>query len=393
MHATERKWALLYRVLWRLTHGEPKLLDNPIDPDVLELSHLVKEVQKDAYRMQQYIRFRETRLENEPWFVAWYEPEHDSVQLNEKFLSDRFANMRWSASPKRCMHWNGEAITYSAGVKSSGSALIDDVEPLWITYYSSIFNPARVKVRAMKAQMPVRNWKNLPEARAIGPLLAQAPLRVNSMLEHSESQQVDASDYTLVRPPATKDWTVLRDAAAVCRACPLWKHATCTVFGEGPLDARIVLVGEQPGDSEDRVGKPFVGPAGQVLNRALAQAGVDRAKLYVTNAVKHFKFEPSGKRRIHKTPNAREIASCRPWLAAELELLQPQLLVAMGGTAARALFEAPIRIMRSRGQILQSRYGPALVTIHPSALLRLPEGADPNAAFNDFVRDLRRMAE
>lgn len=394
LHSNESKWALLYCILWRLTHAEPKLLEIPTDPDVIEMNHLAKEVQKDAYRMQQYIRFRETRLENEPWFVAWYEPEHDSVQLNETFFRDRFSNMHWSIlTPKRCMHWDGESTTYSPGVASAPPGVSDNVEPLWITYYSSIFNPARLKVRAMKAQMPVRNWKNLPEAAAIGPLLARAPLRVHSMLEKSMLGEVSPSDYALAQPPAAADWSVLRDAAATCRACPLWKNATCTVFGEGPLDARIVLVGEQPGDSEDRAGKPFVGPAGQVLNRALAQAGVDRAKLYVTNAVKHFKFEPSGKRRIHKTPSSREIASCRPWLAAELELLQPRLVVAMGATAARALFEAPIRITQTRGQILPSRYGRTLVTIHPSALLRLPEGIDPEAAFDQFVRDLRLIAE
>jgi uracil-DNA glycosylase len=394
LHSEESKWSLLYRVLWRLTHGEPKLLEIPTDADVIALRHVEKEVQKDAYRMRQYIRFRETQLEGEPWFVAWYEPEHDSVHLNEKFFADRFTNMRWSIlTPKRCMHWNGEEISFSAGVDKSAAPAGDDVEPLWVTYYSSIFNPARVKVRAMKAQMPVRNWKNLPEAKAIAPLLANAPLRVNTMIERSESQRIRDSDYSLAQPPQTRDWPLLRDAALTCRACPLWKNATCTVFGEGPLNARVVLVGEQPGNDEDLAGKPFVGPAGQVLDRALASTGIDRSQLYVTNAVKHFKWEPRGKRRIHKTPSARDIAACRPWLEAELDLLKPQLIVALGVTAMRALFDAELRVTEHRGQKLQSRYGETLVTVHPSSLLRLPPGVEFEPEFEKFVADLSKASE
>jgi probable DNA metabolism protein len=392
LHSDQSKWALLYRILWRLTHGESRLLEIPTDVDVVSLRHSEKEVQKDAYRMHQYIRFRATELEGEPWFVAWYEPDHDSLPLNETFFADRFTNMRWSIlTPNRCMHWDGEVMTYSPGVEKSAAPSGDDIEPLWVTYYSNIFNPARVKVKAMKAQMPVRNWKNLPEARAIGSLLAQAPLRVNTMIERSESQRVVEADYSMARPPVTDDWTVLHDAAASCRACPLWKNATCTVFGEGSPKARIMFVGEQPGDSEDRSGKPFVGPAGEVLNQALAKAGVDRGIAYVTNAVKHFKWEPRGKRRIHKTPNAREIAACRPWLHAELDLVKPELIVSLGATAAKALFDTPVKVTEERGKILPSRFGPTLVTIHPSALLRLPPGVEFDPQFELFVRDLKEI--
>ncbi|HYB98499.1 MAG TPA: UdgX family uracil-DNA binding protein [Candidatus Limnocylindrales bacterium] len=392
LHSDESRWSLLYRVLWRLTHGEPKLLEIPTDRDVVALRHMEQEVRKDAYRMRQYVRFRETQLEGERWFVAWYEPEHESIQLNERFFADRFTNMRWSIlTPKRCMHWNGEEISFSAGADKSRAPLADDVESLWITYYSSIFNPARVKVRAMKAQMPVRNWKNLPEANAIAPLLANAPIRVNAMIERSELQRVHDSDYSLAQPPQTRDWPLLRDAARTCKACPLWRNATCTVFGEGSLDARVVLVGEQPGNDEDLAGKPFIGPAGQVLDRALAAAGIGRSQLYVTNAVKHFQWEPRGKRRIHKRPGARDIAACRPWLEAELELLKPELVVALGATAARSLFDTQIGVTETRGRILDSRFGPTLVTIHPSALLRLPPGAQYESGFQKFVADLRQM--
>ncbi len=392
LHSDESKWAALYRVLWRLTHGERELLEIPTDADVIALNHYAKEVHKDAYRMRQYIRFREIKLEDESWFVAWYEPQHDSVQLNQGFFIDRYANMRWSIlTPKRCLHWDGVKARVSAGVDKSEAPAHDAVESLWVTYYSSIFNPARVKVHAMKAQMPVRNWKNLPEARAIGSLLANAPLRVDSMMQRSDADRVRDGDYSVAQPPRTDDWHVLREAARGCRACPLWKNATCTVFGEGPLNARIVLVGEQPGNDEDQAGRPFIGPAGQLLNRALAQAGIDRLQLYLTNAVKHFKWEPRGKRRIHQKPGRSEIVACHPWLEAELNLLRPQLTVALGATAARSLFNEEMRITEHRGQILPSPHGNTLVTVHPSSLLRLPPGVPFEPEFQKYVAELKQL--
>jgi DNA polymerase len=193
--------------------------------------------------------------------------------------------------------------------------------------------------------------------------------------------------------PATEDLGVLAEAAQTCRACSLWKNATCAVFGQGPVTARIMVVGEQPGDQEDRAGKPFVGPAGQLLNRALQAAGLKREALYLTNAVKHFKWTPRGKRRIHAKPSAREAAVCRPWLEAEIRALKPQLLVCLGGTAARSVCGVEIRVTEQRGQLIPTEFGvPALITLHPSALLRLPEGADPDAEFAKFVADLQRVA-
>jgi DNA polymerase len=350
-------------------------------------------VQKDAYRMRAFLRFRETRLTGQPLFVAWYEPEHDTVQLNQQFFTSRFTNMHWSIlTPKRCMHWDGKRITFSPGASKGPEPVQDKLEPLWIAYYSNIFNPARVNPTAMQAQLLKRNWKNLPEAGVIEPLLRGAPQRTSAMLERSEFLRIHDSDYSVAAPPAGAGIDELRDAAAACRACPLWKTTTCTVFGEGPADSAIVLVGEQPGDQEDRAGKPFVGPAGQVLDMALRRAGIPRQDLYVTNAVKHFKYEPRGKRRIHQTPRAREIVACRPWLAAELNVLRPRLIVSLGATAAHALFNRPVRITEQRGQMLESEFGRVLVTIHPSALLRLRDNTDFEPQFERFVADLRQVA-
>jgi DNA polymerase len=191
-------------------------------------------------------------------------------------------------------------------------------------------------------------------------------------------------------PPDTTSWSAMREAAKDCEACHLYKRATQTVFGEGPKDAPMMLVGEQPGDYEDVAGKPFVGPAGKIMDRALEEAGIDRSQVYVTNAVKHFKWEPRGKRRIHQKPNSREIAACRPWLKAELRLVKPKLLVCLGATAAQAIFGPSFRVTREQGKVLSSKFAPrVLATVHPSSLLRQPDEESRQREYKRFVSDLR----
>ena len=192
------------------------------------------------------------------------------------------------------------------------------------------------------------------------------------------------------QPPDTSSLSKLREAAAHCTACHLYRRATQTVFGEGPKSAAIMLIGEQPGDYEDVAGQPFVGPAGKIMDRALEEAGIDRSKVYVTNAVKHFKWEPRGKRRIHQKPNSREIAACRPWLEAELRIVRPNLVVAMGATAAQTIFGSGFRVTRERGKVLSSELAPrVLATVHPSSLLRQPDEESREREYKHFVADLR----
>ena len=191
-------------------------------------------------------------------------------------------------------------------------------------------------------------------------------------------------------PPDTTSLAAVREAAAHCTACHLYKRGTQTVFGEGPKRATMMMVGEQPGDYEDVAGKPFVGPAGKIMDRALEEAGIDRSQVYVTNAVKHFKWEPRGKRRIHQKPNSREIAACRPWLEAELRIIRPNLLVAMGTTAAQTIFGPSFRVTRERGKVLSSKLAPRVVaTVHPSSLLRQPDEDSREREYKHFVADLR----
>jgi DNA polymerase len=189
--------------------------------------------------------------------------------------------------------------------------------------------------------------------------------------------------------PPTSSLNEVRQASRECTACHLYKHATQTVFGEGPKGAPIMLVGEQPGDYEDIAGRPFVGPAGKIMDRALEEVGIDRSHAYVTNAVKHFKWEPRGKRRIHQKPNSREIAACRPWLEAELRLVKPKLLVCLGATAAQAIFGPSFRVTRERGKVLSSKFAPrVLTTVHPSSLLRQPDEESREREYKQFVADL-----
>ena len=211
----------------------------------------------------------------------------------------------------------------------------------------------------------------------------------SDLLDEADEKVGTAADFIPPHPTLKS----LREAAKGCTACPLHKRGTQTVFGEGPAQAKLVLVGEQPGDSEDREGRPFVGPAGQLLDRALAEAGIDRGRTYVTNAVKHFKWTSRGKRRLHSKPSGPEIAACHPWLQAELELLAPEVLVCLGATAAQALLGRDFRVTRQRGTFIKSSLAPhVLATVHPSSLLRLPPQADPKAEFRRFVADLSKVA-
>ncbi|MBV9286460.1 MAG: UdgX family uracil-DNA binding protein [Hyphomicrobiales bacterium] len=240
-----------------------------------------------------------------------------------------------------------------------------------------------------------RNWFRSPgmrNGRWETELSRKPPIAMGSPLLAIERMLRKTGETTNMTGDKADQIDALRQEAAGCRACPLWKNATQTVFGEGPADADIVFVGEQPGDREDRAGHPFVGPAGSLLDKALAEAGVDRTRAYVTNAVKHFKFEPRGKLRLHKKPNASEVKACKRWLFSEIDVLQPRLVVALGATAAQSLAGRPVPIIANRGETLSLANGLIVfVTVHPSSLLRVPDKADKETAYAEFVKDLRAV--
>ena len=382
------RWDLLYSALFRLTHGEPHLLEVDIDDTVRKLRLMEKAIGRDIHKMHAFIRFRKIEAQQEPEYVAWYRPDHYILRAAVPFFVRRFGSMRWAIlTPDGSAYWDGVGLTFGPGSPRDPLPGDDGLEDLWRTYYGSIFNPARINLKAMQAEMPVRHWATLPEAQVIGKLLREADGRVQTMIDE---QAKSAAPWV----PEHAKLPVLRKAAPACQGCELYCHATQVVFGEGPENARVVLVGEQPGDEEDLAGRPFVGPAGRLLDRALAEARVDRGTLYVTNAVKHFKFIERGKRRIHAKPGGIEISACRPWLQAELETLEPDLVVCLGATAAQSLIGRDFRVTKDRGVLMPHRWAKQLMaTVHPSALLRMPDPARRDEEYGLFVRDLAIIRE
>ncbi len=398
-HRDPHRHALLYRLLWRLTHGEKALLANPLDEDVYRARVLEKTIGRDLHKMKAFVRFREVPGSTDH-FVAWFEPEHQILDLVAPFFVRRFAGMHWAIlTPYRSAAWDGEALLMGDGALQSDAPAEDASESLWQTYYSNIFNPARLNPRMMRQEMPQKYWKNLPETHQLPGLISGAGARVRDMAQRAAQAPVKPRMVERALPvvklsPSLVGLAALREAASKCRACPLWQPATQTVFGEGPGDARIMLVGEQPGDAEDLRGQPFVGPAGQVLDHALAELGIDRATLYLTNTVKHFKFTRSGKVRLHSKANAAEQQACRQWLDAEIASINPAIIVCLGATAASALLGPGVELMKVRGKFHHLPDGRrVLVTVHPAWVLRQSGTASVESAYRGFVEDLSRLME
>ena len=390
VHREPRRWQVLYRILWRLSHGEPHLLDIEVDDDVLLLRRMAKAVGRDIHKMHAFVRFRKVMGTNpdapeDPVYVAWHCPDHAIFRLAVPFFVRRFRSMTFSIlTPDGSAFWDKKRLEYGPGVpEGMAPRLDDDLEALWCSYYGAIFNPARIKIKAMKREMPVRHWRTLPETALIGELLAGSDARVAQMMK---DQPKSASAFV---PKQAAELAELKIAAAVCAGCSLCHTATNAVFGKGPANARIVIVGEQPGDQEDLLAEPFVGPAGKVLNEALAAAGIRRDDVYVTNAVKHFKHKKVGLQRLHQKPEAREVAACRPWLAAELQLIKPEIVVCLGATAALSVLGRMIRLADERGRWLLSSWSKrTLVTNHPAAILRMMDKDQQAAAMAQFVAEL-----
>ncbi len=387
LHGDPGRWALLYRILWRLTHGEPQLIDHGLDDDARRATTMAKAVKRDISWMHAHVRFRRAVDGHGEHWVAWHRPEHDVVAAAAPFFVARFGGQRWAIlTPWRCAWWDGATLSFGAGLGRDAAPADDAVEDLWRTYYASIYNPARPKPKAMLAQMPRRQWATLPEAAQIDDLLAASAGRVVAM---RAAQPDSAAGFV----PIGGDLPALRDAAATCRGCELCGPATRTVFGVGPIDAALALIGEQPGDDEDRAGLPFVGPAGQVLDRALAEAGVDRLRAYLTNAVKHFRFQLQRGMRLHKSPDGAHVNACRPWLEAELALVKPRAIACLGATAAKAILGRAVAVTRERGVVdaphVRAR---VVVTFHPAAVLRAPDAVQREATYRTLVDDLRLAA-
>ena len=383
-HASSDRFAVLYRLLWKLTHDSPLVLDDPLDADTARLRAMLREVREEEHRMHAFVRFRQTEApDGSPHLLAWYHPKHPVLARVVPFFARRYPAHPWTLlTPEASAHWDGERLSFGPGAPSEIAPGQDQIDALFLSYYESVFNPARSNVPVMSRHLTGRIRAQLPEGAHIQRLAREAPRRVAKM----NAARGSAADALL---PSKRDLESLAASASRCRACPIGEHATQTVFGEGP-HARVMFVGEQPGDEEDVQGRPFIGPAGRLLDQLIAQAGLARAEIYVTNAVKHFKFErlPS-KKRLHMRPVRSEVEACRAWLLAEVEAIKPELIVCLGATAAQSFCGPQFRIQRDRGKPTSTPWAPWwMATYHPSALLRAADEATRQRLQSELLADL-----
>ncbi|WP_213806751.1 UdgX family uracil-DNA binding protein [Granulicella sp. dw_53] len=423
------RWNLLYRILYRL-QTDRVLLSQESDPDVAELLRLSAQVQREIHQMQVFVQFRKvlragelvlsdhrpvvldetlpppspnqpephhlvlatptpfgtnkTELEqclpaepppNQPpapdedceYFIAWYQPEHRILPLAAPFFAKRFAILRWTIlTPDAIISWNpvSKTLTSAPGIPRETAPSEEELEDLWRTHYAEIATP-------------------IP----LNPVPKPKP-RVLPMAPRTQPKQ-SAEPFVPPHPTLRS----IQEALPTCRGCDLYRHATQVVPGRGPAHAPLLIVGEQPGDQEDLQGLPFVGPAGKLLDRTLAELDIDRSLLFVTNAVKHFKFVQRGKLRIHQNPRLSELTACRPWLQAEIATLKPRVVLCLGASASKSLLGGSFGLMRDRGKVHSTPFADKVIaTFHPSAILRAPDEKARHQMLEHFKTDLAHAA-
>ena len=393
------RWSFLYKVIWRWHLGERDVV-SPADADGARLYAMVKAVHREQHDMHAYVRFRERKEEDgAPRFVAWFEPTHDVLPQVARHFARRMGPITWMiATPNQAILWDGEKLIEAPSLLRTAADIDDAGEALWLTYYRSIFNPARVNADLLRSHIPSRFWKNLPEGAIVPAMVTAANNGERRTGQTGTVGQRGGATSIPIAPERAQPQREVPTSLDQCRRCTLWENATQAVAGVGPAQARIMLVGEQPGDQEDLQGLPFVGPAGAVLQQAMQEAGVDRDSIYLTNAVKHFKWEPRGKRRLHKTPAQREVAACHLWLEEELKRVQPQVVVALGSTALKSLLQdgsATMTSMMNDGHPAPVQHdGRWVVTVyHPSYVLRAPDEAARRQAYGVIVEGLRQALQ
>lgn len=368
------RWAFLYRALWRWQHGD-RAVALAADEDGARLHAMGQAVRRARHDMIAYVRFRGRDGEGVPQYLAWYEPEHDVLADVAEHFARRMGSSSWCiGTPQGAALWDGRTLQLTekaVDVESIRTANVaDDVEPLWLIYYQSIFNPARLNESALQQRMPVRFWKGLPEGALIPAMIAEARNGARQVGQAGSVGNMPGKQVAVDAQQALP-LRVAPTSLEQCRRCDLWRHATQAVPGQGPATARLMLIGEQPGDQEDLAGTVFVGSAGQVLDEALRRAGVPRDSLFLTNAVKHFKWVARGKRRTHQTPAQREVDACSHWLQAELNRVRPAAIVTLGATALGAVLGRKVSLQRHLAEPVRLDQGWLIATWHPSYALRV----------------------
>jgi uracil-DNA glycosylase len=385
------RWAFLYKVLWRWTQGD-RSVASAADEDGARLHRMAKAVRRAHHDMIAYVRFRQRdAASGAPEFVAWYEPDHDVLASGAEHFAQRMGRATWLiTTPHGAAMWDGARLQIERRLALAADHQTDPsdaAEALWLTYYTSTFNPARLNEQALAQHMPVRFWKGLPEGALIPQLVSHARSGARRVAQASGVGALAGRSIDIEAQQAQPE----REAPSsldACRRCELWRAATQAVAGEGPREARIMLIGEQPGDQEDLQGRPFVGPAGQLLESAMQRAGLPRAEVYLTNAVKHFKWEPRGKRRLHKTAAQKEVDACSFWLEREFADVSAGVVVMLGATALGALLGKQARLQAHLGRVFAYRGKWAIATYHPSFALRQQEPDARERAVDEIVKAL-----
>ncbi len=359
------RFGLLYTLVWRAHHGD-LALDDPADPDLRIARRWALSVRADAHRMRTQLRFTKLSLDGEPHFLGWYEPDHFVLESNARVIARRNPGHCFTiVAPDGTAHKDQSGLRFAPGLKNPGD---DETLLAWWDAHQETILAATHAGGALPEAEELDEVPRPLDRPSLGPIVLAA------------SQPRGAAN--------------LAREARGCERCTLFGPATQTVFGEGPRDTRALFIGEQPGDQEDVIGRPFVGPAGQLLDEALEEAGIDRRIIYITNAVKHFKFTPRGRRRIHQPPSPHEIDICRFWLDAERAAVNPALIVLLGGSAGRAVLGRPVAVTRERGRpFTLPDGGTAFLTVHPSYLLRQPDEASRAREYAAFMRDLRAVRD
>ena len=378
------RWDFLYRLLWRVAHESTEILEDPLDPDAAIVRGWLKELHRDSHKMKAFLRFRK-RGEN--FYTARYEPQHYVLENLQDFFCGRFASMDFEIkTPHEKLSWISGKKSYARHKEPWQGIEDDSLDELWLTYYKNTYNPARMNMKATLAEMPKKLWKNMPETKLIPELLEGSEAAVQKMLD--EAPAAPSFD-----PGKVERLEELPSLLEVCRGCELSHGFGSTVAGVGPATASIVIVGEQPGDQEEKAGTPFIGPAGQLLDQALQEIGLNRNELYLTNAVKHFRHQRSASGRIHKRPAQSSVHACRPFLLTELRLVRPKVVICLGLTALRSFFgglarlDQPVTSLDISGTSINF-----IASCHPAAVLRA-EQPKAQQLFEQLSQALRQAKD
>jgi DNA polymerase len=384
------RWSLLYRILWRWTHGERHVLD-PQDADGALLDQRIQSVEHETNDLVTLTLFRRRDPSmGAPEFVGWYEPHHDLLAQAAERFAERMGDSTWMlATPQGAVFWNGMLLRISRlaaddgetscpehqqqnplttealppGAMAGEATTSEPTEALWLAYYASAFNGA-------PAPVPLRYWRTPPVGPPLPAQLARERSRLGAQSGTVTVPEMPPLEYSAVTPPLREPTGPL----ATCRRCALWRNAKQAVAGAGPAQAALMVVGEQPGEHENQHGAPFTGPAGLLLDTVLARAGLDRAALYLTYAVKHYKWETLEQQRVHRTPARREVEACQYWLEHELTQIAPRVVVTLGATALKALTGAHVNLSEYLGQTIDHGGRLIVPTWHPSYALKMVDG-------------------